>query len=262
MVSDQYKVLGVSRDASKEEIKKAYRQKAKQYHPDLNPNDPTAAEKMNEVNEAYDMLNNPEKYKQQTGGYGQSGYGGAYGQGGYGYGGGAYGQSSSYGRGYYNQGSGQSQGGYNGGFGYYDFDDLFGFGRYQRTANIPKPTVEPGDSDSIRQVIDFINMGQFRYAAQTLNTMVSALRNHRWYYLSAIVNYKMGQSSVAVEQMQKAMDMAPGKEIYRQTMECMKQSGTSYRENGQSYQSYSDSMQKMCTQLCWMQCLCMFCCRC
>lgn len=255
MVSDPYKVLGVGRDASKEEIKKAYRQKAKQYHPDLNPDDPVAAEKMNEVNEAYDMLNNPEKYRQQTGGYGGGGYGGGYSQGSYGYGG------SSYGRGYYNQGSGQG-GSYQGGFGYYDFDDLFGFGRYQRTANIPKPTAEPGDSHGIRQAIDFINMGQYSFAAQALNNMVSAERNDRWYYLSAIVNYKMGQSARAMEQIQKAMQMAPGKMIYRQTMESMQQSGSTYRETGQTYQAGAYNMQKMCSRLCWMQFFCMFCCRC
>ena len=70
MIDDPYKVLGVSRDATKEEIKRAYRKKAKEYHPDLHPNDPHAAEKMNEINEAYDMLNNPEKYKRQQNAYG------------------------------------------------------------------------------------------------------------------------------------------------------------------------------------------------
>ena len=62
MVQDPYSVLGVSKDATEQEIKKAYRQKAKLYHPDFHPDDPEAARKMNEVNEAYDMLTNPDKY--------------------------------------------------------------------------------------------------------------------------------------------------------------------------------------------------------
>ena len=56
MYQDPYKVLGVAPDASDEEIKKAYRDLAKKYHPDMNPNDPTAAEKMNEINDAYDRI--------------------------------------------------------------------------------------------------------------------------------------------------------------------------------------------------------------
>ena len=53
---DPYEVLGVDRNASDEEIKTAYRKLAKKYHPDLNPGDTSAAEKMNEVNAAYDAI--------------------------------------------------------------------------------------------------------------------------------------------------------------------------------------------------------------
>ena len=65
MIDDPYKVLGVSRDATQDEIKKAYRKMAKLYHPDLHPDDPNANQKMNDVNTAYDMLMNPDKYQAQ-----------------------------------------------------------------------------------------------------------------------------------------------------------------------------------------------------
>lgn len=58
---DYYEVLGVEKGASEEELKKAYRRLAKQYHPDLHPNDKEAEEKFKEINEAYDVLKDPDK---------------------------------------------------------------------------------------------------------------------------------------------------------------------------------------------------------
>ena len=79
MIDDPYKVLGVSRDASDEEIKRAYRQLAKKYHPDLNPGDAEAARKMQEVNAAYEQIKDPDKAAQNASGgynpYGSAGYG-------------------------------------------------------------------------------------------------------------------------------------------------------------------------------------------
>lgn len=81
MVDNPYRVLGVSPDASDEEIKRAYRALAKKYHPDLNPGDAEAARKMQEVNDAYEQIKNPEKYASRPGAnpYGGYGYGGSYG---------------------------------------------------------------------------------------------------------------------------------------------------------------------------------------
>lgn len=88
---DYYEILGVSKDANDKEIKNAYRKLAKKYHPDLNQNDEKAAEKLKEVNEAYEVLSDAEKrkkYDQFGSGYdftnganfdpSQYGYGGSY----------------------------------------------------------------------------------------------------------------------------------------------------------------------------------------
>jgi len=69
---DYYDILEVPKNASADEIKKAYRKMAIRYHPDKNPNDPTAEAKFKEAAEAYEVLSNPEK-KQRYDRYGHDG---------------------------------------------------------------------------------------------------------------------------------------------------------------------------------------------
>ncbi|WP_425636228.1 molecular chaperone DnaJ [Algoriphagus yeomjeoni] len=78
---DYYEVLGVTKSASADEIKKAYRKLAIQYHPDKNPDNPEAEDKFKEAAEAYEVLSNPEK-KQRYDQFGHQGVGGAGGFGG------------------------------------------------------------------------------------------------------------------------------------------------------------------------------------
>ena len=116
---DYYEVLGVSKDADEAAIKKAYRQLAKKYHPDVNPGDKTAEEKFKEVNEAYQTLSDPQKRQvyDQFGPDGpQAGFGG----------GGSYGGFSGF---------------EGGGFGGFEdiFSSFFGGGMGGATRNGPIP---------------------------------------------------------------------------------------------------------------------------
>lgn len=197
---DPYQVLGIPRNATEEEIKKAYRKKAKEYHPDLHPDDPVAAQKMNEVNEAYDMLKNPEKYErrraqeQSQSAYRQSYYGGS-------------GQDSGYSGGY---NSGQN--GYYGGFGGFRFEDFFGgYQQYQQRGPQPQST-DPADMASAVQAI---NSRRYTDAIRILSGMTSNYRNARWYYLMALAYKGNADHAQAFSMIQKALQLEPGNQTYQ-----------------------------------------------
>ena len=205
---DPYQVLGIPRGASEEEIKKAYRRKAKEYHPDLHPDDPVAAQKMNEVNEAYDMLKNPEKYERKRAQeQQQSSYRQTY-----------YGNSGPYQNGSNGQYDRQNTGGYGGNYGYgFNFEDFFGgfgryYGGYQQTAG---PRVERTDPSDMVQAIQYINARRYTDAIRILSSMTSNYRNGRWYYLMALAYKGNGDAAQAYSMIQKAVQLEPGNQTYQ-----------------------------------------------
>lgn len=237
MVNDPYKILGVSQDASQEEIKKAYRKKAKECHPDLHPDDPNAKQKMQEVNEAYEMLMNPGKYHSYQSGHRQEN---PHGQGGYYQQGNPYGYGNPYGQG-----------------GWSPFEDMFGFGGY--SSQVPPPQEEPGDSEPIRQAVRYIRSGQYQQALYILNGTPSSQRNARWHYLSALCNLGLGNRMAAIDQMQTATEMEPGNSMYRQLFAQLRQAGQTYRQNGQGFNMHVMDPGKLCLGLCLARMFCRYC---
>lgn len=225
-MSDPYSVLGISRGAGPDEIKKAYRKMSRVYHPDANVNNPNKAqaeEKFKEIQEAYNQIMYEREHGEGT--YGNNrGTAGGQNAGGYGYG---YG------------------GGFGGGFG--------GYGQQTTGAG-----ANAGDSEQMRAAINYINSRQYAQAMQILESMTEQ-RSARWYYVHAYANYGMGNIINAREDARRAASMEPNNFEYQSLVRQMEGNGGWYQNMGQQYGGQGD-MGNFCARLLCFEMLCNCCC--
>lgn len=227
---DPYVVLGVSRNATDEEIKKAYRNLSRKYHPDANVNNPNkehAEEMFKEVQQAYDAI----MHQKQFGG---SSYGNT----------GGYGTSGGYG-----------QGGYYGNFG--------GFGGFSGTQGGYGSNAQGGSEQSVKlqAAANYIRNRYYKEALNVLEGMSSSERNGRWYYYSAVSHNGLGNNATALEMARKAVQHEPSNFEFRQFLEYMENGGNWYQSMGSDYQSPVAGMTKWCLSMLLLNLFCnLFCC--
>ncbi len=226
MTSDPYKVLGVSPNASDDEIQKAYRRLVKKYHPDVNPGDENAEKKMREINAAYDQIRNIREGKASYSGQNGNPYGNPYGN------------------------AGNGGGGYYGGF---SWEDIFGsgFGGYSQQQ---EATTE------LTAARNYINAGHYREALNVLNSVDSSQRNARWYYFHALANYGIGNRIEAMSDAEQAVRMEPDNFEYKQLLSRMKNGGAAYQQYGGGSPIVCGTS-NICLDLCIANMLCGMCCR-
>lgn len=207
-MTDPYQVLGITRGASDEEIKKAYRSLSRKYHPDANVNNPNkdaAEERFKQVQQAYDQIM---KEKQQGTGY-DGGYGNSYGS---------------------------------------------GFGNYYSGR-----TTYQEENSKLQAAANYIRNGYYKEAMNVLNDIPFAERNGRWYYYSAVVHQRVGNTATALEHIRRAVELEPSNIQYRQFQQNLEYGGTWYTSMGSSYERpYSG--QSWCLRMLLLNLFCNLCC--
>lgn len=238
-MSDPYKVLGISPDATDDEVKQAYRKLSRKYHPDANINNPNkdqAEEMFKLVGQAYDQIMNQRK----------NGGSGSYT--GYGYGGGASG-SDNYG-GYSSSGS--------------PFDDIFGsfggFGGFGRGGfNNQSNNYYGKDASYYTAASNYINNGHYSEALNILNNIED--RTAQWYFLSALANNGLGNNVMALDFARTALEMEPNNSTFQRLVQTLESGGRWY--NSRQFSFGGDSRTMCCADPCTALCLLnMCCCRC
>lgn len=219
---DPYAALGLNRNATEEEVKKAYRSLSRKYHPDANVNNPNkeqAEEKFKEIQQAYQQIMQ-ERERGASGGYGPGGQG---------------------------QGS------------YWDFGDFFGgFGGFGSSQGQGRASGGSGESAYQQAAFNYIRSGHYREALNVLDGMKD--RDARWHYLCAIANSGMGNNVAALDAARQAAAMEPGNQEYQQLYAQLQNGGSWYYDRRQSYGSPILGGGDFCMKLCLANLACNFCC--
>lgn len=230
-MTDPYSVLGVSRDASDEEIKKAYRNLSRKYHPDANINNPdkdAAEAKFKEVQSAYQQI----MYEKQH----------PYAAGGSASGPGAYGSRG-------------SAGSYSG---YGDWDDFWrqfgdfwsgatGYQEYSSAGGHARST-EDEEQLHYQAAANFINARHYREAVNVLNSIPN--RTAQWYYYSAVANAGLGNNVAALQYAQTAARMEPGNPTYQQLASRLSAGSSWYETRQTAYRAPGHRSAGWCVRLC------------
>ena len=221
---DPYEVLGISRNATEEEIKKAYKALSRKYHPDANINNPhreDAEEKFKEIQQAYRQI-----MKERTQGYSyqQGSSGGSYG----------------------------NAGGY-GGFG--GFGDFGGFGGTY--GGMGTGYEEDGH---LRAAGNYVRNGYYKEARNVLDGMDESARGARWYYYSALAHAGLGNQVSALEHARRAQALEPGNRDYSALVYQFENGGTWYRQRQYTYGQPYRGGNGLCLILCIANLLCNLCC--
>ena len=237
-MKDPYEVLGIQRGASDEEIKKAYRAKCKRWHPDLNPNDPTAEEHFKEVQAAYDAITKEDTGPTAGAGYGQQSYGSGYRQ------------QQGYGQ--------QNYGGFYGFDGFEGFEgfDPFGFGFGYTGGGQQGASYNGSDTPEMQTARNFVVNRRYAEARRVLDGITA--RNARWYYLSSLAHQGLGNSIDALQDARRAVQLDPGNTEYQMHLRRMQNPGQTYRT--QTTYSQPGGLMRWCWSMILLNLLCNCCC--
>ena len=255
-MSDPYKILGISRDATDDEVKKAYRQLSRKYHPDANVNNPNkdkAEEMFKLVQQAYQQVMYERQHPYSSAGQGSWSRPGS--------------QSAGRPSGSSGTSSSQTWQDENGTtYTYYgnfeDFSDFwteffssYGFGTQGASQDNSEEAIH------LRAAASYINHGMFQEALNVLSAMEE--RSAQWYYYSAAANSGIGNDAVALEHAQRAASMEPGNPNYQSMLQQLQSGNRWYTSRSQTYGgpvSAGGQCMRVCAAYLCINALCNICC--